>query len=114
MKTFRLAQWIMLAEKFDQLKYRRALTAMSVGPVDSDWLTQECGLSLRETRALLRELQRANALIVLPPAANDEAKAVDAPIVPAPRGLPATMRRLRRWLNARATAGRMVGFDDLA
>jgi len=128
MNTFRLAQWVMLTEKYDHLKYRRALTAMSVGPVDRNWLIQACGLSPRETKALLQELLRANALIVVPNGGNAEDGMDDVVSVPAPypdrrggadasragaRALATTMRRLRRWLGKRVATGQPLGFDDL-
>lgn len=64
---FQLGHWVSLPAPFDRLKFRRALTAMSVGPVDHDWLSTQTGLTAGEASALLQQLQAQDALIVLSP-----------------------------------------------
>lgn len=110
MNTFQLTHWVALAERFDQLRFRRALTAMSVVPVDRQWLSKACGLSPQETQALLQALLLANALVVLP--------ALIAGTSPAQTGRrqwrwTRLHRRLRRWWSKQASVGRPVNFDDL-
>lgn len=110
MSTFQLTHWVALADRFDQLRFRRALTAMSVGPVDRQWLADACGLSRHETRALLQALHLADALIVLP-------TTIARTSSPPTRGgrLPwaALHRRLRRWWNEPGLSRPPIGFDDL-
>ena len=68
MTTYRLTTWIPLYGNLDQLKVRRALTAMSVAPVRHRQLGSEFGLRRSEVNALLRTLREARALEINAPA----------------------------------------------
>lgn len=110
MSTFQLTHWVALADRFDQLRFRRALTAMSVVPVDRQWLSDACGLSRQETRALLQALRLSDALVVLP--------AMIGRTSPTPTGSvrwpwARLRRRLWRWWSDPGPARPPVSFDDL-
>ena len=63
-QTFRVTGWPALPSRFSTLRFRRAVTAMSVSTVTQEWLEQHCGLSRRELNSLLRELDAAGLLDV--------------------------------------------------
>lgn len=66
MKTFLVNRWVPLSGELDQLKFRRAMNAMSVSPVNRQWLLTEGGLTRREVGALLRQLDSEYALTTWP------------------------------------------------
>jgi len=66
MTTYRLMRWLQLSGDLDQLKFRRALTAMSVGRVTKRQLREASGLRRTDVALLLVALSTAGALDVEP------------------------------------------------
>ena len=95
MNVYRVTRWVSLAGELDQLKYRKAVVAMSVGPVDRRWLTAEAGLRRKEVDALLLLLQQEGALDVLPAPLSPTIDSFDPP----PGVRAGFMPRLRHWLQ---------------
>ncbi|MBO0742711.1 MAG: hypothetical protein J2P51_14965, partial [Hyphomicrobiaceae bacterium] len=55
-RLFRIRRWVALSRELDEFRYRKAMTAMSVGFVDGRRLMAEAGLRHHEAQALLRAL----------------------------------------------------------
>jgi hypothetical protein len=91
---FRVTRLVALSGKFDQLKYRKAVSAMSVCPVDHRWLASNAGLSRGEALALLRQLQREGALAIVPPLAGPARE----PMPTSATVRPDFKSRMRQWL----------------
>jgi hypothetical protein len=66
MTTYRLTRWIPLSGELGLLKYRRALTAMSVGRMTMQQLGAATGLRQTDLALLLRRLKSAEALDIEP------------------------------------------------
>ena len=62
MTTYRLVRWVPLSGELDQLKFRKALTAMSVGRMTNRQLREATGLRQTEVALLLGALKTAEAL----------------------------------------------------
>ena len=71
MNRFRLLHWVELPEEFHQLKFRRAMAAMSARPVDRQQLASECGIDRKEMRVFIDALLLAGAISVHPPLRAD-------------------------------------------
>src|SRR5689334_10519206 len=71
MNRFRLLHWVELPEEFHQLKFRRAMAAMSARPVARQQLASECGIDRKEMRVFIDALLRAGAISVHPPLRAD-------------------------------------------
>ena len=67
MTTYRLVRWVPLSGDLDGFKFRKALTAMSVGGLTSDQLREATGLRRTEVASLLKALTTAGALEIEPP-----------------------------------------------
>jgi hypothetical protein len=66
MNAFRLIHWVELPQQFHELRFRRAMSAMSAAPVDGHQLSMQCGLSRRELQSFLLALTSAGAIAVCP------------------------------------------------
>lgn len=66
MTTYRLVRWVPLTGQLDLLKFRKALTAMSVGCLTIRQLRAATGLRQTEVASLLRALRAAEALEIVP------------------------------------------------
>lgn len=66
MTTYRISRWVDLCGQFDQIRFRKVLTAMSVGAVDARWMSKEAHLSVQEQAALLQQLRLEGVLIEMP------------------------------------------------
>lgn len=64
MVFYRIRRWPSSDGGLDQLRFRKALTAMSVRPVDLDWLTSRSGLTQAEAAMLLERLGGEGALVI--------------------------------------------------
>jgi|GEM_PF-419535 len=71
MNRIRLLYWAELPEEFHQLRFRRAMAAMSARPIDEHRLSRECGIDRKEMPAFLAALRRAGAIAVHPPLRAD-------------------------------------------
>ena len=102
MNRFRLIHWAELPHEFDQLKFRRAMSAMSAGPVGSDQLSRECGLNRKELLALLRTLITVGAITVHPSKQGGRGRggSQTSCAKAAPHTVRPMMSRLRNWLMA--------------
>jgi len=79
MTTYRLMRWLRLSGELDQLKFRKALTVMSVGRVTDRQLRDATGLRRTEVALLLRVLATAGALDIEPHATPPPQARVAAP-----------------------------------
>lgn len=66
MTAYRISRWIDLCGQFDQIRFRKVLTAMSVGAVDTRWMSKEAHLSAQEQAALLQQLRLEGVLVEMP------------------------------------------------
>jgi hypothetical protein len=99
MNFFRIDRWIALEGDLNRLRFRRAMSAMSVGAVDENWLTRRAGLSSQEVRAFLGALRKAGVLIELPENVLDPISAVPRKRSTRTPGPGSTLsQQLRRWL----------------
>lgn len=66
MTAYRISRWVELPGQLDHIKFRKVLTAMSVGPVDARWMSKEASLSVQEQAALLQQLRHEGVLVEMP------------------------------------------------
>jgi hypothetical protein len=66
MTIYGLTRWCQLPPDMDQLRYRRAISALSARPIGVQRLCERTGLTKAEARALLDCLRREGALFELP------------------------------------------------
>jgi len=71
MNRIRLLFWADLPAEFHQLRFRRAMAAMSARPIDEHRLSRECGIDRQEMPAFLVALRRAGAIAVHAPLRAD-------------------------------------------
>lgn len=60
--AYRISRWVELPSSFKGVRFRKVLTAMSVGAVDARWMSTHAHLAPQEQSALLEQLRHEGVL----------------------------------------------------
>lgn len=60
--AYRISRWVELPSPLNGIKFRKVLTAMSVGAIDMQWMSSHAHLSPQEQSALLQQLRHEGVL----------------------------------------------------
>jgi hypothetical protein len=119
-RAFRITAWVSLPSRFDSLKFRRAMMAMSVDAAAPARLEREAGLTRDDLRLLLAALEEAGVLEVSSgeqrraagPRVSESAEALTTPGPHADAGATehaSPRESTLRWLHSFATRHTHVG-----
>lgn len=60
--AYRISRWVELPSSFRGIRFRKVLTAMSVGAIDAQWMSTHAHLAPQEQSALLEQLRHEGVL----------------------------------------------------
>lgn len=60
--AYRINRWVELPSQLKGIRFRKVLTAMSVGAIDARWMSTQAQLSPQEQAALLQQLRLEGVL----------------------------------------------------
>jgi hypothetical protein len=109
MTAYRISRWVELPSSFKGIRFRKVLTAMSVGAVDTQWMSTHAHLSPQEQSALLEQLRHEGVLaeVALPMAGmRAEPFFVQQRPCPRPRRRRGLLADVGAWLLAGDPAAR--------
>ncbi|WP_140637023.1 hypothetical protein [Methylibium rhizosphaerae] len=105
--AYRISRWVELPSSFKGIRFRKALTAMSVGAVDAQWMSTHAHLSPQEQSALLKQLRHEGVLAeVAQPLAGVRAEPFFVQQRPRPLRRRGLLADVEAWLLAGEPAAR--------